>query len=63
MAETPDRGLLAYGLCAAALRDTYLRFTSRAENGEDEEETREANEHTEIWEHVEALRPRVANST
>lgn len=61
MAELRDRGLLAYHLndFPAALRDleTYLRFTSRRESQSKEG----TGEHTEIWEHVKALRRRVAS--
>ena len=57
--ELRDRGLLAYHLndFAAALRDleTYLHFTSRGEQKQDGEE------YAEIWEHVKALRRRVAS--
>ena len=70
LTELRDRGLLAYHLndFAAALRDleAYLRFTSHAENGRDDdggedEENGEKSEHAEIWEHVKALRRRVAS--
>ena len=58
--ELRDRGLLAYHLndFSAALRDleAYLRFASR---GRKKGENRE--EHAEIWEHVKALRRRVAS--
>ena len=60
LTELRDRGLLAYHLndFSAALRDleAYLRFTSR---GGEEHESNE--EHAEIWEHVKALRRRVAS--
>ena len=59
MAELRDRGLLAYHLndFSAALRDleSYLRFTSRGQKSEPNEE------HAEIWEHVKTLRRRVAS--
>lgn len=59
MAELRDRGLLAYHLndFSAALRDleSYLRFTSRGNSREPDEE------HAEIWEHVKTLRRRVAS--
>lgn len=67
MTELRDRGLLAYHLhdYPAALRDleSYLRFTSRRETGGKESDTgAEGNrEHAEIWEHVKALRRRVAS--
>ena len=73
LTELRDRGLLAYHLndFSMALRDleTYLRFTSRGESGAAEEEEDEeagegssgAEEHAEIWEHVKALRRRVAS--
>ena len=71
MTELRDRGLLAYHLndYAAALRDleAYLRFTSHgktvqaAASGEDDEDSGEVTEHAEIWEHVKALRRRVAS--
>jgi regulator of sirC expression with transglutaminase-like and TPR domain len=58
--ELRDRGLLAYHLkdFPAALRDlqAYLQLTSSA--GLDEEER---EEHQQIWEHVKALRKRVAS--
>ena len=63
-AELRDRGLLAYHLndYPAALRDleAYLRFSSRGTVGNDDDESGE-DEHKEIWEHVKALRRRVAN--
>ena len=63
-AELRDRGLLAYHLndYPAALRDleAYLRFSSRGTVGNDDDESSE-DEHKEIWEHVKALRRRVAN--
>jgi regulator of sirC expression with transglutaminase-like and TPR domain len=60
MAELRDRGLLAYHMndFAAALRDLedYLRRSKmRSENGEDQRE-----EDERVWEHVKALRRRVA---
>ncbi len=69
MTELRDRGLLAYHLndYAAALRDLeeYLHLathseTADAEGGNDEEFV-EPTEHAEIWEHVKALRRRVAS--
>jgi regulator of sirC expression with transglutaminase-like and TPR domain len=58
--ELRDRGLLAYHLndFSGALRDlqAYLQLAS---GGEADPETRE--EHAEIWEHVKALRKRVAS--
>ena len=61
MTELRDRGLLAYHLndFSAALRDleSYLRFTSRGKRGDAEGN----EEHAEIWEHVKALRRRVAS--
>ena len=61
MTELRDRGLLAYHLndFSAALRDleSYLRFTSHGERHSEEN----AAEHQEIWEHVKALRRRVAS--
>ena len=69
--ELRDRGLLAYHLnrYAAALRDleAYLRFTASKEMIRTPEEidnhveTEEISEHAEIWEHVKALRRRVAS--
>ena len=63
-AELRDRGLLAYHLndYPAALRDleAYLRFSSRGTVANDDDESSE-DEHKEIWEHVKALRRRVAN--
>lgn len=66
--ELRDRGLLAYHLndYPAALRDleAYLRFSPRGRAGDtetSEEESSEMDEHNEIWEHVKALRRRVAN--
>ena len=70
MTELRDRGLLAYHLndYPAALRDleTYLRFTSRRESregetGGDDAESEGTSERAEIWEHVKALRRRVAS--
>jgi regulator of sirC expression with transglutaminase-like and TPR domain len=58
--ELRDRGLLAYHLkdFSGALRDlqAYLQLSAREE--QDEEERRE---HEQIWEHVKALRKRVAS--
>ena len=66
--ELRDRGLLAYHLndYPAALRDleSYLRFSPRGRAGDTESseaESSETDEHKEIWEHVKALRRRVAN--
>ncbi len=65
--ELRDRGLLAYHLndYPAALRDleAYLRFSSRAATGDAETKDTDSSddEHKEIWEHVKALRRRVAN--
>lgn len=64
--ELRDRGLLAYHLndYPAALRDleAYLRFSSRGPAGDAEEGDAEGrDEHKQIWEHVKALRRRVAN--
>ncbi len=65
--ELRDRGLLAYHLndYPAALRDleAYLRFSSRGTAGDAEGGDAESgeDEHKEIWEHVKALRRRVAN--
>ena len=72
LTELRDRGLLAYHLndFSMALRDleAYLRFTARGEPGsgsgtqdEEEEGSGEQGEHAEIWEHVKALRRRVAS--
>jgi len=59
LSELRDRGLLAYHLndLSGALRDlqTYLKLSSI---GELDDEARE--EHEQIWEHVKALRRRVA---
>ncbi|MBI4265559.1 MAG: transglutaminase family protein [Acidobacteria bacterium] len=59
LSELRDRGLLAYHLndVTGALRDlqTYLKLASMCET---DKETRE--EHQQIWEHVKALRRRVA---
>ena len=61
MAELRDRGLLAYHLndFSAALRDleAYLRFTS----GGERERQEDGEEHAQIWEHVKALRRRMAS--
>jgi regulator of sirC expression with transglutaminase-like and TPR domain len=58
--ELRDRGLLAYHLndFAGALRDlqAYLQLAS---GGAVDQET--LDEHAEIWEHVKALRKRVAS--
>ena len=58
--ELRDRGLLAYHLkdFTAALRDlqAYLQLTSSATLGEEERQEQE-----QIWEHVKALRKRVAS--
>ena len=58
--ELRDRGLIAYHLrdYAAALRDLqlYLQLSGRRESDEDDRE-----EHAQIWEHVKALRRRVAS--
>ena len=60
LTELRDRGLLAYNLndYTAALRDleAYLRYTARG----DGERPKENSEQAEIWEHVKALRRRVA---
>ena len=69
MTELRDRGLLAYHLndFSAALRDLegYLRFTSRRDTvsveAGDDSEVSGNEEHAEIWEHVKALRRRVAS--
>ena len=59
-AELRDRGLLAYHLrdFPAALRDleTYLRLARSEGPGQDDREERE-----QIWEHIKALRRRVAS--
>jgi regulator of sirC expression with transglutaminase-like and TPR domain len=72
LAELRDRGLLAYHMedFAAALKDleAYLRLMPRQEAAErDDQETVEADadessasESAQIWEHVKALRRRVA---
>ena len=61
LTELRDRGLLAYNLndFPAALRDleAYLRYTARG----DGERPRKDTEQAEIWEHVKALRRRVAS--
>ena len=58
--ELRDRGLLAYNLnnYAAALRDLqrYLQLSGRTERDETNRE-----DHEQIWEHVKALRRRVAS--
>ena len=60
LTELRDRGLLAYNLndFPAALRDleAYLRYTARGGG----ERPKENTEQAEIWEHVKALRRRVA---
>ena len=71
LTELRDRGLLAYHLndFSMALRDleAYLRFTSRGEPGpapsprRKTRKTRAARGSTQIWEHVKALRRRVAS--
>lgn len=70
MTELRDRGLLAYQLSnfPAALEDleSYLRFSSQEEpvtnqGREAEGNTNERTEQDEIWEHVKALRRRVAS--
>ena len=70
--ELRDRGLLAYHMedFAAALRDleAYLRLMPRQESeeereqasDEEEDEEQEPSESSQIWEHVKALRRRVA---
>ena len=68
--ELRDRGLLAYQLSnfSAALQDleSYLRFSSRTEparnrQGEPDGNINERTEQDEIWEHIKALRRRVAS--
>ena len=66
--ELRDRGLLAYHLndYPAALRDleAYLRFSARpaaADDADEHDGESGDSEHKEIWEHVKALRRRVAN--
>jgi regulator of sirC expression with transglutaminase-like and TPR domain len=58
--ELRDRGLLAYQLkdFSAALRDlqAYLQLSAKADVDEGDRE-----EHAQIWEHVKALRRRVAS--
>jgi len=60
LVELRDRGLLAYHLndFSSALRDleTYLRLSARTDPGDDERK-----EQAQIWEHVKALRRRVAS--
>ena len=60
LSELRDRGLLSYHVndYAAALRDleTYLRFSSPR----DDEENESREERTEIWNHIKALRRRMA---
>jgi len=68
LSELRDRGLLAYHMedFAAALRDleTYLRLMPRGETAEpegvDAESDESGSESAQIWEHVKALRRRVA---
>jgi regulator of sirC expression with transglutaminase-like and TPR domain len=68
LSELRDRGLLAYHMedFTAALRDleTYLRLLPRADmppaETPAEERDSEDDEHARIWEHVKALRRRVA---
>lgn len=71
LSELRDRGLLAYHMedFAAALRDleAYLRLMPRQESEEQEEHAageengeEEPSESSQIWEHVKALRRRVA---
>src|SRR5688572_13423769 len=59
LTELRDRGLLAYHLndVTSALRDlqTYLKLASMSQMDDDAKE-----EHEQIWEHVKALRRRVA---
>ena len=61
LTELRDRGLLSYNLndFPAALRDlqAYLRYTARGDGERPKEDTEQA----EIWEHVKALRRRVAS--
>ncbi len=71
LSELRDRGLLAYHMedFGAALRDleTYLRLMPRPDNAEVEhdqaagDESQEASESSQIWEHVKTLRRRVAS--
>jgi regulator of sirC expression with transglutaminase-like and TPR domain len=60
LVELRDRGLLAYHLhdFSSALRDleAYLRLSARSNPGDDERK-----EQAQIWEHVKALRRRVAS--
>ncbi len=69
LSELRDRGLLAYHMedFAAALRDleTYLRLMPREETAETdgvhlEADGKSSSESSQIWEHVKALRRRVA---
>jgi regulator of sirC expression with transglutaminase-like and TPR domain len=70
LSELRDRGLLAYHMedFAAALRDleAYLRLMPRSdasevELAEDEDDSNDpSTESAQIWEHVKALRRRVA---
>ena len=68
LSELRDRGLLAYHMedFGAALRDleAYLRLVPRGDTPPPEEEppdgADEGGEHARIWEHVKALRRRVA---
>ena len=75
ISELRDRGLLAYHLqdFAAALHDLeeYLRLAPQtsepgepdlvAATSEEEHSSREGDDATQIWEHVKALRKRVAS--
>ncbi|MND01159.1 hypothetical protein D3C83_200380 [compost metagenome] len=60
LSELRDRGLLAYHLndVSGALRDlqTYLKLSSMSDMDKHERE-----EYEQIWEHVKALRRRVAS--
>jgi regulator of sirC expression with transglutaminase-like and TPR domain len=72
LSELRDRGLLSYHMedFAAALRDleTYLRLMPRSESPEpddtaiesDDDSDEPSSESAQIWEHVKALRRRVA---
>jgi regulator of sirC expression with transglutaminase-like and TPR domain len=59
LTELRDRGLLAYHLedFSSALRDlqTYLRLAAAPSDDE------ERQEHDQIWEHVKALKRRIAS--
>jgi regulator of sirC expression with transglutaminase-like and TPR domain len=73
LSELRDRGLLAYHMedFAAALRDleAYLRLMPRSDSADDDapsgdatdESQQPASESSQIWEHVKALRRRVAS--